>query len=169
VRDRLACRTLRRRDADAAFGLAYAHAEDDFLSIQRAVLTARGRLATVDGVRAVDDDYLVQLLGIWDDIDARYETELSSETRALLDGYAAGLNLYAAQHRGDVLTGFARRKRKTSWRCSCCGFRSSTASTINCARSLRAAPPRLPAKWPKSAGSRSLWRRRVRPTGRPGS
>jgi acyl-homoserine-lactone acylase len=99
-----------RRDADAAFGLAYAHAEDDFLSIQRAVLAARGRLATVDGVRAVEDDYLVQLLGIWDDIAARYETDLSPETRMLLDGYAAGLNLYAAQHRADVLTGFAPTK-----------------------------------------------------------
>src|SRR3954463_14973830 len=29
-----------RRDADAAFGLAYAHAEDDFTSVQRAVLAA---------------------------------------------------------------------------------------------------------------------------------
>ena len=33
----------------------------------------------------------------------RYETDLSEPTRALLDGYAAGVNLYAAQHRGDVL------------------------------------------------------------------
>jgi len=111
VRDRFGVPHISgRRDADAAFGLAYAHAEDDFLSIQRAVLAARGRLATVDGVRAVNDDYLVQLLGIWDDIAARYETDLSPETRAMLDGYAAGLNLYAAQHRGDVLTGFAPAK-----------------------------------------------------------
>jgi penicillin amidase/acyl-homoserine-lactone acylase len=111
VRDRFGVPHISgRRDADAAFGLAYAHAEDDFISIQRAVLTARGRLATVDGVRAVNDDYLVQLLGIWDDIAERYETDLSPETRALLDGYAAGLNLYAAQHRGDVLTGFAPAK-----------------------------------------------------------
>ena len=95
------------RDADAAFGLAYAHAEDDFETIQRAFLAARGRLATVDGVRATENDYLVDLLGIRDDIAARYETDLSADTRALLDGYTAGLNLYAAEHRGDVLPGFA--------------------------------------------------------------
>src|SRR6185295_18818132 len=49
-----------RRDADAAFGLAYAHAEDDFATIQRALLGARGRLATVDGVRAAESDYFVE-------------------------------------------------------------------------------------------------------------
>jgi penicillin amidase/acyl-homoserine-lactone acylase len=91
------------RDADVAFGLAYAHAEDDFPTLQRAVLAARGRLANVDGVQAAQSDYVVHLLGIWSAIDERYETDLSESTRALLEGYAAGLNLYAAQRRGVVL------------------------------------------------------------------
>src|SRR5262245_14400678 len=92
-----------RRDADVAFGLAYAHAEDDFPTLQRAILAARGRLANVDGIEAAQSDYLVHLLGIWNVIAQRYETDLSEDTRALIDGYAAGFNLYAAQHRGDVL------------------------------------------------------------------
>jgi len=92
-----------RRDADVAFGLAYAHAEDDFPTLQRAILAARGRLANVDGIEAAQSDYVVHLLGIWNVIALRYETDLSESTRALLDGYAAGLNLYAAQHKGDVL------------------------------------------------------------------
>lgn len=96
-----------RRDADVAFGLAYAHAEDDFPTLQRAVLAARGRLANVDGIEAAQSDYLVHLLGIWNAISEGYETHLSEQTRALLDGYAAGLNLYAAQHRGAVLAGAA--------------------------------------------------------------
>ena len=95
-----------RRDADAAFGLGYAHAEDDFATIQRAFLTARGRLATLDGVSAAESDFFVQLLGIWDAIRQRYQNDLSAGTRALLDGYSAGFNLYAAQHRGQVLPGF---------------------------------------------------------------
>src|SRR5258708_6836068 len=78
--------------------------------VQCGVLGGGGRIATVDGVGAVGDDYLVQLLGIWDDIAASYETDLSPETRALLDGYAVGLNLEAAQHRGDGITGFAPAK-----------------------------------------------------------
>src|SRR5437868_15215438 len=89
VRDRFGVPHISgRRDADAAFGLGYAHAQDDFISVQRALLAARGRLATVDGVRAADSDYLVQLMGVWDDIASRYETDVSPETRALLDGYA---------------------------------------------------------------------------------
>ena len=91
------------RDADVAFGLAFAHAEDDFPTLQRAVLAARGRLANVDGIDALQSDYLVHLLGIWNAIDERYEIDLSEQTRALLDGYAAGLNLYAAQHKDAVL------------------------------------------------------------------
>jgi len=36
-------------DADAAYGLAYAHSEDDFLTIQQVLMAARGKLATVYG------------------------------------------------------------------------------------------------------------------------
>jgi acyl-homoserine-lactone acylase len=38
-------------DADAAYGLAYAHSEDDFLTIQQVLLAARGNLASVYGKR----------------------------------------------------------------------------------------------------------------------
>src|SRR5882672_8710991 len=96
-----------RRDADVAFGLAYAHAEDDFQTLQRALLAARGRLANVDGIGAAENDYMVQLLGIWNAISDRYQTDLSDETRSLLDGYAAGFNLYSAQHRSSLLPGVA--------------------------------------------------------------
>src|SRR2546423_5028119 len=73
VRDRFGVpHIFGRRDADVAFGLAYAHAEDDFATIQRALLSARGKLSAVDGRRATEEDYFVQLLGIWDAITARY-------------------------------------------------------------------------------------------------
>jgi len=92
-------------DADAAFGLAYAHAEDDFLTIQQIMLAARGELATVYGLDAAPNDYMVQLLRIWDVVNAQYETDLTPETRALLQGYADGLNYYAALHKDEVLPG----------------------------------------------------------------
>ena len=53
-----------RTDADAAYGLAWAHAEDDFDTIQGALLAARGRLATRLGPDGAPNDYLVQLLQI---------------------------------------------------------------------------------------------------------
>lgn len=94
-----------RTDAAAAYGLAYAHAEDDFELIQQALLAARGDLAYVYGQEAAPNDYLVGLLRVWDDIDAQYEMEISAETRAVLAGYAAGMNHYAALHQDEAIPG----------------------------------------------------------------
>ena len=92
-------------DADAAFGLAYANAEDDFLTIQQTVLAARGELARIYGRDAAPNDYMVQLLRIQDQVEAGYDTGLSDDTKALLAGYAAGLNYYAALHEAEALPG----------------------------------------------------------------
>ena len=93
-----------QRDADAAFGLAYAHAEDDFLTTQQTLLAARGLLASVYGKDAAPNDYMVQLLRIWDVVDSQYDRDLAPETRAVLDAYADGLNVYAALHPKEVLS-----------------------------------------------------------------
>lgn len=109
-----------KTDADVAHGLAYAHAEDDFLLIQDMLLAARGKLASVHGEDAAPNDYMVHLLRIWDVVDAGYP-RLDARTRALCQGYADGLNLYAALHpeqarpglypvRGqDVVAGFVHK------------------------------------------------------------
>ncbi|HID54562.1 MAG TPA: acylase [Anaerolineae bacterium] len=90
-------------DADAAYGLAFAHAEDDFGTIQDTALASRGMLGQVYGRDSAPIDYFVHLLRIWDDIDAQYET-IPPETRAILEAYAAGLNHYAALHPDEVAT-----------------------------------------------------------------
>jgi acyl-homoserine-lactone acylase len=90
-------------DADVAYGLAYAHAEDDFLTIQQSLLAARGDLAAVYGPDLAPADYMVHLLRIWDTVEETYET-MRPETRALLEAYADGLNHYAALHPAEVLT-----------------------------------------------------------------
>jgi acyl-homoserine-lactone acylase len=89
-------------DADTAYGLAWAHAEDDFLTIQQSTLAARGRLAAVEGRDAAPIDYLVALLRVREVTEAGYPS-LAADTRALLDGYAAGLNAYAAAHPDQVI------------------------------------------------------------------
>ncbi len=93
-----------KRDADAAFGLAYAHAEDDFETIQEVVLATRGRLARYRGVDAAKTDYLVALMDVWGVVDRHYE-QLSPAARALAQGYADGLNWYAARHLDQVAPG----------------------------------------------------------------
>ncbi|HEU0295849.1 MAG TPA: acylase [Anaerolineales bacterium] len=91
-------------DVDAAYGLAYAHSEDDFLTIQQVLLAARGDLATVYGADSAPADYLVEFLRVWDVVEAEYE-KLSAATRRLVEAYADGLNVYAAHHPDEVLPG----------------------------------------------------------------
>ena len=89
-------------DADAAYGLGYAHAEDDFLTIQQALVAARGKLGVAYGIDAAPNDYMVQLLRIWDVVDAQYDT-IPPDIQAIMQGYADGLNYYAALHEDEVL------------------------------------------------------------------
>src|SRR5262245_18870518 len=74
-----------KTDADVAYGLAWAHAEDDFATIQSVLLAVRGRLASVLGPGAAPTDYIVALLRVWDFVDAGYERDLSPETRAVCE------------------------------------------------------------------------------------
>lgn len=90
-------------DADTAYGLAWAHAEDDFLTLQQSALAARGRLATVEGRDAAPIDYLVALLRVGETTAAGYP-HLDADTRALVEGYASGLNAYAAANPGEVIS-----------------------------------------------------------------
>ena len=92
-----------RTDPDVAYGLAWAHAEDDFQTIQGALLAARGRLATVLGREGAPNDYMVQLLRIPEVVDAGYERDLRPETRALCEAYAEGINHYAALHPDEAM------------------------------------------------------------------
>ncbi len=124
-----------KHDADVAFGLAYAHAEDDFATIQQSLMTSRGRLALVEpyaprllngltkaiGLGALIDmpgadpaitDYLVRLLRVREKLDAKYESDISAPTRAVLQAYADGINLYAAQHPEKVVAGFTAAEGK---------------------------------------------------------
>jgi penicillin amidase/acyl-homoserine-lactone acylase len=92
-----------RTDPDVAYGLAYAHAQDDFLTIQQTLLAARGQLASVYGKDGAPNDYMVHLLRVWDVVDARYTEDHSPEVQALCEAYAAGLNRYAALHPDEAL------------------------------------------------------------------
>ncbi|MFQ5651649.1 MAG: acylase [bacterium] len=92
-------------DPDVSYGMAYAHAEDDFESIQKAIMGARGKLAALFGKKYAPNDYMVQLLRVWDIVNAKYHTELSPDTRALCEAYAHGINHYANLHPDEVLPG----------------------------------------------------------------
>ncbi|HSV96613.1 MAG TPA: acylase [Spirochaetota bacterium] len=97
-----------KKDTDAAFGLAYAHAEDDFKTMQLVMMAVGGRLASVLGPKGAGNDYLVNLIRLWDTVNARYETDLDPRTRALCEAYAGGVNHYAALHPRETVPGLGR-------------------------------------------------------------
>ena len=91
-------------DADAAFGLAYAHAEDDFKTMQETLLTARGAMGPITGRPGAMTDYVVHLLGVSRFVEEKYESDLSAEVRAVLEGYADGVTFYGQTHRDELMT-----------------------------------------------------------------
>jgi acyl-homoserine-lactone acylase len=86
------------RDADASFGLAYAHAQDDFETIQETVAATRGVMAHYRGSSAAPTDYLVGLLDVWGTIERDYKERVPAPVKEIAEAYAAGMNLYASRH-----------------------------------------------------------------------
>lgn len=109
-------------DADVAYGVAWAHAEDDFSTLQDTLAMTRGRYGAIAGQDGAAVDYALALLDARGTA-RRHYAGLPADVRAVIEGYAAGLNRYAAAHPGevklarlfpvngeDVATGFALRQ-----------------------------------------------------------
>ncbi len=98
---------LGKTDADAAYGLGFAQCEDDFVTVQDSIMTARGHQAMLKGAEGVPSDTLFALMDIKGALDAGYDTDLSPHLRGVLEGYAAGVNRYVALHPEKAAPGFA--------------------------------------------------------------
>ena len=81
-------------DADAAFGLAYAQADDDITNILTTIDLARAGSGLKNGRDGAVTDYLIKALGIRELVEERYEEDLSQEVQAVLKGFVAGLNYW---------------------------------------------------------------------------
>jgi acyl-homoserine-lactone acylase len=90
------------RDADVAFGLGYAHSEDDFATIIDAIITTRGIAGETKGAKAAVGDYLIRLFRVWETVNASYDSQITPQSRAIMEAYADGVNLYSAQNPGKV-------------------------------------------------------------------
>lgn len=96
-----------KRDADVAFGLAYAHAEDDIENMQLGNRFARGEMGLLSGKEGAITDYLVAALQARRVAHDKYLSDLSDETRVSLEGYVAGINFYCAEKKGRCEPGYA--------------------------------------------------------------
>ena len=85
-------------DADAAFGLAYAQAEDEFSTVQDVLAAARGQLSLLHlSKTALANDYYVHLVHVPEQVARGYD-QMPADVRAVLEAYAEGLDLYAYHH-----------------------------------------------------------------------
>ena len=89
-------------DKEASYGLAWAHAEDNFKTIQETFLPAVGKLGLHSGKDGATLDYVVQLLKCREVAENRIHI-LSTEVIAVIEGYIQGINEYAKRHPEEVL------------------------------------------------------------------
>jgi acyl-homoserine-lactone acylase len=92
-----------KTDPEVAYGLAWAHAEDDFKTIQLLILPTKGLLGRHLGKRGAAADYVIELLHAPELVAEQGTTALSPDYKAVLDGYLQGLNDYARTHPTEVL------------------------------------------------------------------
>ena len=90
-----------KTDADVAFGVAIAHAEDDFFTLQDVIAMSRGRYGAIAGEDGAVFDYAYHLLDARGTAQREYP-KLPADTRALFEAYAAGLNKFAEEHSDEV-------------------------------------------------------------------
>lgn len=80
-----------RNEADAFFGLGFAHAQDRLAQMLWLVRAARGRTAEVVGRSGLAADRMARLLDLGRIADERFDG-LDAATRRVLEAYAAGVN-----------------------------------------------------------------------------
>ena len=89
-------------DAEVAYGLAWAHAEDDFATMQMLILTGKGKVATHLGKKGAPIDFVFGLLNTKATVVAQMN-EFDPKFIQLLKGYLLGLEAYAKAHPDQVL------------------------------------------------------------------
>jgi len=92
-----------KTDAEVAYGLAWAAAEDDFKTIQETLLPLRGKLGLYKGVEGAILDFAVEVIDVHPLVEEKYETDISPAFKKILDAYAAGMNAYAKKHPKEIL------------------------------------------------------------------
>lgn len=84
-------------DASAAFGFAYAQAEDNFLMIEENFIRSIGKSTEIVGENGIMDDWLNRSLRIVE-LSKQELEQLSVEVQNICIAYAEGLNYYLKNH-----------------------------------------------------------------------
>ncbi|MEZ5023181.1 MAG: penicillin acylase family protein [Chitinophagales bacterium] len=92
-----------KTDADAAYGLAWANAEDAFGWMQETLLAGSGRMARYSGKDGASVDFFNHFIGAEKLIKEKFDSDVSKETLRYMEGFCQGINAYAAAHPDEVI------------------------------------------------------------------
>ena len=91
-----------KTDAEVAYGLAWAHSEDDFKTIQEGYLAGNGLLSKHVGINGAGADFITQVIESEETVNELFHT-LNPAFVNILKGYCAGINKYAETYPNKVL------------------------------------------------------------------
>ena len=92
-----------KTDADVAYGLAWAHAEDDFKTIQEGYLAGNTLLSKHLGLKGAGADFISEFIGSRAIVEEQYDEKLSPAFKQIAAAYAQAINRYAETHPEEVL------------------------------------------------------------------
>lgn len=92
-----------KTDLDVVYGLAWAHAEDDFETIQKTLLAGKAMAGRKFGQNGAAVDYFVHLLQTREIAAAQYMQAYSPQFVRMIETYAASMNDFALKNPGRVL------------------------------------------------------------------
>jgi len=87
-----------KTDAEVAYGLEWATAEDDSENSQFMLCAMRGLLGKRQGIDGAKIDFAVQFLGVVDYVNEHYEESIPEDLKRMLEGAAAGSNAFFDAH-----------------------------------------------------------------------
>ncbi len=89
-------------DEQVAYGLAWAHVEDNFEQLQEPLLIAKGLLGSVKGKDGAVMDIASFLINTDKVVAEKFDSTFSPKFKKILSAYVAALNQYAAKHPKEV-------------------------------------------------------------------
>ncbi|MEZ5003845.1 MAG: penicillin acylase family protein [Chitinophagales bacterium] len=92
-----------KTDAEAAYGLAWANAEDGFDWMQETLLAGSGRMGRYLGKEGAAIDFFNHFIGAEKLIKEKFDSDVPESTLRYMEGFCQGINAYAAAHPDEVL------------------------------------------------------------------
>ncbi|MBL4585908.1 MAG: penicillin acylase family protein, partial [Flavobacteriales bacterium] len=90
-----------KTDADVAYGLAWANAEDDFFTMQVLLVASKGLSGKMMGKEGAERDFFAHSIGFRERIEQDFHL-LSDEYVRYLEGYCQGINAFAKTHKKEI-------------------------------------------------------------------